>query len=176
MKKAGSIFLLFIFLFNTMGYFIAFKINQEAIRRGMRKDIENGIINSSVSKIVIENSELASVNWIENDEFEYNNERYDLIKKSENSSNIIFYCINDSKESSLFSGMYEHVKNHISGTKSDKSSSSKIVGDNIIKIVHLNSFKFNAPVLDLNQNSSLPYLSNYKFALIKANFQPPELA
>src|ERR1700752_1646020 len=105
MKKTGSIFLLSIFLFNTMGYFIAFKISQVEIKQGIRKDIEKGIMGNSVSKIVIENSELASVNWVEDDEFEYNNERYDLIKKSENRTNTIFYCINDSEESSLFGNM-----------------------------------------------------------------------
>jgi hypothetical protein len=176
MKKAGSIFLLSIFLFNTMGYFIAFKISQVEIKQEIRKDIENGTTSNSVSEIVIGNSELASVNWVEDDEFEYNNERYDLVKKSEGGTSTTFYCIKDSEESTLFSNMYEHVKNHVSGAKSTKDSSSKVVGDNVVKIVNLHSFSLNPPVLSLNNNSFLPFLSNYKFALLKANFQPPELA
>jgi hypothetical protein len=176
MKKAGSIFLLFIFLFNTMGYFIAFKVSQVQIKQEIRRDIERGTKNCSVSEITIENSKLASINWVEDDEFEFNNERYDLLKKSPGSKSTTFICINDSKESSLFGNMNEHVKNNVSGTKSTKDSSSKSITDNVVKISKQVSFSFNPSVIFINSNSFLPFLSNYKFALIKANFQPPELA
>ncbi|MCW3070529.1 MAG: hypothetical protein JWO44_419 [Bacteroidetes bacterium] len=176
MKKAAAIFLLSIFLFNTMGYFIAFKISQLQIKEAIREDIENGILHNSVSTLVIENSKMASLNWLEDDEFEYNNERYDVLHKSSNGGSTTLYCINDSKESVLFSNMDEHVKNHVTPVKSTKDAAAKTIADNVVKIVKHHSYSIDAAALTLNSNSFPPFFSNYTFALIEANFQPPELA
>jgi hypothetical protein len=176
MKKAAAIFLLAIFLFNTMGYFIAFKISELQIKEAIREDIENGILHNSVSAIVIENSKLASLNWLEEDEFEYNNERYDVLHKSADATTTTFYCIDDSKESILFSNMNEHVKNHVTPVKSTKDAAAKTIADNIVKITKHHSYTFDPAVVTLNSSSFPPVLSNYTSALIRASFQPPELA
>jgi len=176
MKKAAALFLLSIFLFNTMGYFIAFRISELQIKQAIREDIENGILQNSVSTLVIENSRLAGINWLEDDEFEYNGERYDVVHRSSNQYNTTFYCINDSRESGLFSNMSEHVKDHVSPVKPGKDAAAKTISGDVVKITNRHSYTVDPAVLTLKPASFPPFSSNYTFALIEASFQPPELA
>jgi hypothetical protein len=176
MKKTAVIFLLFIFLFNTIGYFIVFRVSQLHVKEAMKKDIENGILNRSVERIIVKNNELASINWLEKDEFEYKSERYDILDRSVEDDVTVFYCVHDKKETHLFNKLADHVKGDVSRSKSDKNSSPKSVSDTSVKIIKHYLFSFDPVVITLDNNSFLPVISNYKFALISAPFQPPELA
>jgi hypothetical protein len=176
MKKATVIFLLFIFLFNTMGYFIVFRVSQLHVKAAVKRDIENGILNKSVTRVIIKNTELASLNWLEKDEFEYKNERYDVMDRDVEGNTTVFYCVHDKKETHLFSKMADHVKGDFSKTRSGKNPSPKSVTDTSVKFIRHQLFSFDPAVITLDNNSFLPVISNYKFALISAPFQPPELA
>lgn len=158
-----------------MGYFIAFQLSRQQIREEIRADIQNGFIDHSLSTIVISNSQSNNIIWTDDNEFEFKGERYDIVTKKENGSQTTYYCLNDSKESILFSNLDLHIKSHVFDTKSNKNSNSKFGPDNIVKIVPTNVFSLNTDITEIN-HSLFPFINNYKFAVIKGNFQPPEIS
>lgn len=160
-----------------MGYFIVFKLSQLQIKEAIKTDIQNGVINNELSVIVIKKADIAKLEWEEENEFEYEGSMYDVIDQKEGADAITFYCINDSKEFSLICGLDDHIKNHVSSSKPIKENSTKSITENPSKYFpnELISFAPTGNVVEKDLTFSPIYL-NYKFAVIKASFQPPELA
>lgn len=177
MKKVAAYFLLSIFLFNTMGYFVVFKFSQYQIKEAIKKDIENGVIDNALTSFEIKNADLSSINWTDGeDEFEYNGNRYDIVHQIATKNGITFFCINDAQEGKLFSNLDGHIKNHVTPTKPEKNNSTKSLTDDVVKFCSKDTFTVKAILPSTITKSFLPFILNYKFAVIKANFQPPELA
>ncbi|HEX8516089.1 MAG TPA: hypothetical protein VF868_07805 [Bacteroidia bacterium] len=175
MKRVLTFFLLSIFLFNTMGYFVVFKIGRDHIKRALKQDIENGILHTSISTIVIPNTELNDLSWLEHDEFEYNHERYDVLRIAEDENSTTFYCIHDKKETHLFSKLSKHVKDHVAQNKQPfKHSKSKNILDNSEKILESSMISFASPFIFTEKVELTPPFSTYKFQFVSYNFQPPE--
>ena len=96
MKKAISIFLLGIFLFNTAGYFVFFKIAQIEIKKEIKKEIKLNLQSEELTAITFLNSEIQSIPWIEtNKEFIFRDQMFDVVKSESNETETTFYCIND---------------------------------------------------------------------------------
>jgi hypothetical protein len=131
MKSTVSYFLLAIFLFNTVGYFLVFKISQNQIRKEVKREIKMKLNESELHKIVFNKSELNTINWIKTDkEFIHHNELFDIVRATETETTITYYCINDKQEKQLFANLDEHVNKHISNTKSSKKNTSKLIDNN----------------------------------------------
>ena len=83
MKKAISIVLLGIFLFNTTGYYVFFKIAQIEIKKEIKKEIKLSLQNDELTVITFLNSNINTIHWIENNkEFIYHNQMFDIVKSS----------------------------------------------------------------------------------------------
>lgn len=134
MKKAISILLLSIFLFNTAGYYVFFKIAQIEIKKEIKKEIKLSLESEELTIIKFLNSEINTLHWIEkNKEFIYHDQMFDIVKSSSDSNETTFYCINDKQEKKLFQNLEEQVLKQIETNKNSKSNSSKKNAENIVK-------------------------------------------
>lgn len=131
-KKIAAILLCLLFLFNIMGYYAAFIIHRSQLKREMKAFIRSDAGIKSAQKLYIPYDQFeSSVNFIEEHEFIYRNEMYDLVKKESTSTGIILYCINDKKEKLLLESTKENVsRNHEQNNSTNRSIS---VVKNIIK-------------------------------------------
>jgi hypothetical protein len=125
MKRILSILLLFVFLFNIMGYYAAFLVQRAQLKKEMKAFIKSDEGKENLQKLVIPVAKYAaSVDFIEENEFIYKDELYDLIKKETTVTGIILYCINDLKEELLIEVARKHFnKNNNPNTSTDNSSS-----------------------------------------------------
>lgn len=175
MKKIAAFFLLGIFLFNTMGYFIVFTIVKQQVKTSVMNRIENNNSMEGLSIITIKKENLKDVDWLEDKkEMRYAGERYDIVKSEETKTTVVYYCINDKQEESLFANLYEHILNHVSGVKTKKDSASKKLIDNS-ELLYFSSFIFSVSDKIANSNA---YSSNstrvYSAADLFIDSPPPE--
>jgi hypothetical protein len=129
MKKLFAIFFLFVFLFNTMGYFIVFEAERYSIKKEIRNNILLGQTDERVSVITINNDQLnkrTSEFELKGDEFMYKGHQYDIIRKeSSNNNTTTFYALNDSKEEQLLSSLDNHIQTITDVSKKKHPNDSK---------------------------------------------------
>ncbi|MES2139215.1 MAG: hypothetical protein V4511_05875 [Bacteroidota bacterium] len=175
MKKAVSIFLFGIFLFNMAGYFIAFKSFQYQIKKEIKAEIKKNLSPNELTAIVIDNKQINKIDWLEEGKEMYHKGKlYDVVRHTKNATSITYYCINDNQEELLFANLEEHITTHIAANKPLKNNASKKLSNNVIKLYFLNeqSIKFNTILL----NHPLFYSINlsYKSSIIETDTPPPE--
>lgn len=174
MKKVAVLFLLSIFLFNTAGYYFVFKAAQYQVRSDIQNEIKSGFDSDELETLIINKNNLAAIEWLESGkEMRYHDQLYDIVKSTETSSTITFYCINDIKEKSLFSKLEDHINTHVLSTVPVKNNSSKKLFDTVVKVYFSTdrSFSFVQAASDIHFFT--PNF-NYTSALIKTNSPPPE--
>ena len=175
MKKAVTLFLLSIFLFNTAGYYFVYKSAQYRARNEMQSQINSAVNSGKLKNITINKNNLQDIEWLENGkELRYNNQLYDIVKSSETFNTITFYCINDTKEEALFTNLEEHINTHVAANKPIKNGNQKKISDNVIKLYFSNeqSFKFNIALLF--RHNFFPTNLIFKSSIIETDSPPPE--
>lgn len=176
MKKLGAFALLLIFLFNTIGYYIAFKVNQSEAKSEIKSRIKLDLPIQELTSITFDNSKIDSIQWVEkNEEFYYNNKLYDVVKTEGTNQTTTFYCLSDEKEEALFANLDEHVKTHIASNDNKNNSTSKKLIDHVVKIYFTQSFDFHFNTSTLQNNFSILEL-NYRSEYSETNSPPPEFA
>ncbi len=176
MKKAASLFLLSIFLFNAVGYYFVYKAAQYQIKYEMQSEIKQGADNNEFETLTISKNNLHYVEWLETGkEMRYNNKLYDIVKCTETSSAVTFYCINDTKEESLFANLEEHINTHIAGKPTKNENQKKSIG-NIIKLYFNNDLSINLNLVSSEKHIFSSNNFTYKSTLIETDSPPPELA
>ena len=172
-KQITALFLLCIFLFNTMGYFVAFKVAQDQIKSDIISEINAGVSTNEETIITINRTDLASVQWLEDGkEIRYNNQRYDVVKSKEDKSTVTYYCINDKQEETLFADLDNHINTHIITNTPIKNNSSKSLVNDVVKIFFTHQQQFNLNV-SVNTISFFQIKEDYISASIKTNSPPP---
>lgn len=176
MKKTAVFTLLAIFMFNTVGYYIVFKVNQSEAKNEIKSKIKLGSPVQELIAIKLDNCKIESIQWVEkNKEFYYDNELYDIVRTDETSpTETTFYCISDEKEEALFCNLDEYVKTYITNNANKSNSTSKKLSNHVVKIYFFQSsdFYFHIPSLKINfSNPSLNYSSEYS----ETSSPPPEL-
>ncbi len=156
MKKAAAIFLLTIFLFNTVGYYVFFKAAQYKIKSEIKKELKSKLNENELTAIQFSSEEIAEIHWIEKGkEFIYNNQMFDIVKKTNKNGITTYYCINDKQEKQLFQHLEEQVLKQIEQNKNSKNTSSKKGADlqtltyffetiSLTIFKRVTSFKFNS--------------------------------
>ena len=131
MKKILPLFLLCIFLFNTVGYYVAFKVAQVEIKREMKKEIKLNLNEDELTIIRFTRKEIKSIKWLEiNKEFFYSDQLFDIVRIAEDESSVTLYCINDKQERKLFSTLEDQVLKHIQNNKnSNKNKTNSVKTD-----------------------------------------------
>ena len=150
MKKIISVFLLSIFLFNTVGYYVVFKVAQFEIKKEIKKEIKLGLKADDLKIIKFAHSEINTINWVEKGkEFIHLDQMFDIVKSTSDDSFITFYCINDKQEKKLFENLETQILKVIENNKNSKENSSKESLNTFIK-----TYFFEELSLVLFQNSS----------------------
>lgn len=135
MKKLAVIFLLSIFLFNTVGYYIAFKAVQYNVKREIKSEVKRGLGANELTMITINKNDLSTVEWLENGkEMRYNGELFDIVRSAENSSSVNYYCINDKQEELLFANLDDHINRYIASDKPIKNNAAKKLVEHVVKL------------------------------------------
>lgn len=112
MRKLLSIALVFVFLLNTSGVYIYFKIKQRQIRREIKQKIKQNLDDDELVTICQNKTNKTDFKWKGTHEFSYHNTLYDVVRVEKNSlGEVIYKCINDKDEEKLFSNLDELVKN-----------------------------------------------------------------
>ncbi|OFY83859.1 MAG: hypothetical protein A3F72_07620 [Bacteroidetes bacterium RIFCSPLOWO2_12_FULL_35_15] len=174
MKKIAALFLLSIFLFNTVGFYFVFRAEQYLVKSEVQNKIKSGFDPSELEAVTINKDKLADVQWLKHGkEMFYNNQMYDIVKSTETSSTITFYCINDTKEKALLSKLENHINTHVVSSNPTKNDSSKKIIDTVIKLYFSNQMSFSV----FQSESTIHYfISNliYTPALLEITSPPPE--
>jgi hypothetical protein len=152
MKKVVASIILFVFLFNIMGYYISFDIMLSSVREGIHEVIERM---DKTDKNVIKLSFSMEINtaqpcWtINNKEFILNDEMYDVIRTIKSKDKITYVCLHDNDETELRKGFDNFTKNNLDGNKENYKSMKKEIEkyvqlESLIpqKIIVLNAYHF----------------------------------
>ncbi|MGZ4034183.1 MAG: hypothetical protein ACXVPU_04410 [Bacteroidia bacterium] len=174
MKKILPPVLLAIFLFNVAGYFIVFKIEQSQVKDEIESEIKAGVNTEDLTIITINKTDLSSIQWTEsNKEMRYKDALYDVVKSCDSEKTITYYCINDTKEESLFASLDNHINTHVVANKTDKNSKKSV--ENFVKLYFPSKQKAEAiAVINVSANH-LPFHLIFTSAIIEKNAPPPEL-
>ncbi|MGQ0829844.1 MAG: hypothetical protein ACT4ON_15765 [Bacteroidota bacterium] len=174
MKRVISIFLICIFLFNTVGYYIAFKAVHFAVKKEIKTQIKLSLDNAELTTITINKKDLATVEWKDGGkEMIYDNEMYDIVRSTETATSVTYFCIHDKKEKLLFANLEEHIITYIAADKPVKNPASKKLIDHAIKLYYSNEDIF---LFNIHSQFFFSFAKpNYTPALIRTDCPPPEL-
>ena len=121
MKKIVVIAILFVFLLNTMWYYIVFKCNQCHIKNEMISQIRLGVFHPDIVLLKILRPEQEhQFQRIEKNEFSYCGRLYDIVVERKCGDTTFFYCLHDKKEEMLladFSILFRHQRHSGSSSK-----------------------------------------------------------
>lgn len=131
--------LLCLFLFNTMGYFFVFRINQSFIRSEVKGIIKAGCLKANYTLLKISNPKSnPDFKKTEKDEFLYLGRMYDIVREWTKDDTTYFYCINDKQEEQLIAG-FQSIQKFVPGTgSSDKAKHTLAILYHVITIALLN--------------------------------------
>ncbi len=142
MKRVAILILLFVFLFNSVGYLIVFKTVQYQAKKEIKSIVKNNLSNSDITKISINRNNLSEIIWIEEGkEFLYKNKLYDLIKSEVLGDELILSCIDDKKETQLFANLDEQVNAYLNDDISKKNSASQKIIKSVLKVFYFNNIQ-----------------------------------
>jgi hypothetical protein len=145
-KKLLTITVVALFLFNTMGYFFVFRINQSFIRSEVRQIIKSGIFKENYTLLKIANPPSnPDFRRTDKDEFVYRGRMYDIVSERTAGDTTYFYCINDKQEENLIAGFRE-IQKYSPGTgSSEKSRHAHALLYHVITIALLNTPEVSVP-------------------------------
>lgn len=108
LKRYFSLFFLFIFLANGLGFglftFFQIRIHRQS---DFRKHEKEQIVELQISLDEI-NSPTSTFYWLEENEFSFHDNRYDVITSKEENGILKLKCYQDGKEESLYKKLKEH--------------------------------------------------------------------
>ena len=114
MKSFSAFLLSLVFCLHIVGYLIVFSVARVQAFREMKTAVEKGVPDSRLTAITIPAEKSSELNWTEKKEFSYKGKMYDVVKtKTQENGAITYYCLNDSRETSLFN----FLKKNIDGKK-----------------------------------------------------------
>jgi hypothetical protein len=163
LKKIIALFFLCVFLFTSLGYFVAFKFSQLEIKAEMHSRIMTETPVSRLVCVIVPAEKLNTICWTEDREFSFEGKMYDLVKKEKYADGSVhFYCLNDSKEDELLNKLDENLASQLDAGKNTNSKTGKL----ILKLLAFDYFSQPASntiylesVSCLKQNFILHYLS-----------------
>ncbi len=127
MKNIVLFVLLFVLTLGNLGVLLIFKVKQQYIKSEIKKQIKQSVPENELTIIIqtTENKDLFI--WKEKNEFLYNGSMYDVVKKDMQKDKIIYSCINDSQETSLFANLDEWVRHNTQNDNATKKTCNNLI-------------------------------------------------
>ena len=105
MKKITSIFLIFLLLLDSCGFFVVYIELSNHFKKEAATRINDFIPDSKLEILAFRLSELSGasshVSILDNNEIKFNDELYDVYKKVIEGDSVYLYCVNDANENIL---------------------------------------------------------------------------
>lgn len=122
-----SILLLGIFLYQVAGIFVAFKIQQQGIRKEIKRQIKLGVPAGELHYLTITAANYRELAWHNHKEFMYRGVMYDVVhKKINHATSVTFQCVSDTQETILFANLEQQV---------DQTTDARHHGKNPLKLI-----------------------------------------
>jgi len=140
---------LFIFILSQIGHHLVFELAKWDAKTIIAQNIKTNKYQGVVEKI----SETSLMSWEEKDhEFELNGQMYDVVKKEVRGQRVVYYAINDSKESNLLE-VYNQAQHHNNSKLALKYSSIECV------------------LTNQSDKQFIPFVVSRKFNILNNSFQ-----
>lgn len=123
-RRITTFFFLFIFLYNFVGYYFIFKIEQYQIKEFIKAEIKSNIPEEELIPLSFDplSAEFKKIVWLDDYEFSYKEHMFDIVKQSTDSNGVLHYlCIKDLQEEQLFAHLEEYIDDECGRKKSIKS-------------------------------------------------------
>lgn len=104
LRTGLAILLLGAVFYNVFGYFVVFQVNRSIVRTEMRRQLSLARQKVLVLQIFDADHDL-NFTRVEDREFKYRGELYDVLYESTRNRVTTFYCIRDTREEILMEGM-----------------------------------------------------------------------
>ena len=168
-RQIIAFIILLALLFGMGGYLALFKMEQLAVRRSVKEQMEHSIPREQLYQISFAADE--KINWSrENKEFSYKGSMYDVIYKEHHGSVTHYYCIKDKEETRLLAGLTKLIKHQI-GTRHGKA------GKTLLKLLFsLNYYLPTQITLSFNFEDipvEIEYYSEQYMSFVKDIHPPP---
>ncbi len=161
LKKCCAIVIFFVFVLSQIGHQLVFELAKWDAKTTIAQNIKNNKFQGVVEKI----TETPQLSWEEKDhEFELNGQMYDVVKKEVKGQKIIYYAINDSKESNLLE-VYNQTQHH--------NNSKLALKYNSIECVLVNQSEKKL-ILALISNKFNVLHNSYQNNHLNKDFPPPQ--
>jgi len=171
-RKIVAILLLMIFWFSTIGYFHLYRLIQVEVRHTMKVKLEEQLPDDELSIISFAASE--KIHWVrKGKEFLHQGKMYDVVRKIDDGSQTVYYCIDDRKETQLVSMMEDMLKDNMKKDKNTSSNPMRVIISSFPTLYFYEDaqvFSIAGEMKLLPENYSLKVLEGH----IK-NFSPPPI-
>lgn len=122
--------------YNITGYYVAYIALIVKAKEEMRSFIENSEDYSQMTRLVFhfENGDIKDkdFSFMDEDEFEYKGNMYDVVKSEIKDGFIYFYCINDKAEETINQALQKHIQDNFS-TDSPSQKNMSAIFKNVLK-------------------------------------------
>jgi hypothetical protein len=127
LKQITSILLLFIFLHNAIGVGVIFKLQQQQVRREIKRQLRRRVADNELRCFNLSKSDYRQLNWVRlDDEFQLEHEMFDVVRKEQKNDSVFLFCINDKQEARLFAGLAEIFKRSADSNAPAKRAAKKL--------------------------------------------------
>jgi hypothetical protein len=166
-------------LFQIAGQYPMFKIRQNKIHKAIKKQIAQNTPNQFLDKITFDFQDIAKIKWEKKyKEFWYQGQMYDVVRFEKTDKNIAYYCIKDTKETSLVEEFKQEITNQHNRKEQKNSGLSwdfakKIVATDFPIVSFITE---NSPfILSIHKEKIVSLYSNfYQFHFLVSIDFPPE--
>lgn len=149
MRKSTTIAILFLFLLNYLGYFPVLKLFQHKSNQVVKTLISKNDSGNSLTLIDIRSDQGNQVRWLDDNEFIFQDEIYDLVRTEKDSNGIIrYYCLKDEKEQKVLDLIGEEL-----GQNTGERNNSSQKSENPVKSLLKDYLPVN------NSRSLIPFIS-----------------
>ena len=125
MRRFFALIFLSLYLYNIVGYLAVFSVIQYRIRSEVKKQLKESVPDSQLHHLSFHTAALERgeyrVQWIEDHEFRYEGQMFDIVRSFAANDTTYFVCINDVQEERLF----EHIDNHVKRQMENRGQSGK---------------------------------------------------
>jgi len=174
LKKAVSILILSVFLYNTIGFLAILPFISLYFKSLGLQEAKNNSENKHIELIVLRKEDILSkkINYerISSSEFRLNGNLYDIVKEFEKDSNMFLYCINDKREESLLMELCKKIDDNVANRK-QRNSTQNVFKKSItepVSYLTINEAETN------RLTYSKHYVENYSFVWKEVITPPPQ--
>ncbi|HWJ30107.1 MAG TPA: hypothetical protein VNS32_26460 [Flavisolibacter sp.] len=112
MKKTFVFVLLLCLLLTVFGYQVVFQLQITEAKSEMKQHIHSALYSKVYTDLIFDQQQVSKIIWMEEDEFKWNGELYDVIGKEIIDDHLVIRCIQDNKETLLVNQYLKSCNNN----------------------------------------------------------------